>query len=183
MSVLLALTRGRVFLLRCLLIGKRVVGGTGLRLYGRLHVKGPGTLVLGEDIVVEMTVTAWTHDPDARISIGTHSFLNGTRFGCASEITIGDYAILGESHIFDTDFHSLSADRWNPTAPVRRRPVRLGRNVWVGANAGLLPGTVIDDNSVVGFGAVCAGRYPRDSVIVGNPARVLRSIPESGETA
>jgi maltose O-acetyltransferase len=49
--------------------------------------------------------------------------------------------------------------------------------VWIGAHAGILPGTRIGKNSVVGFGAVCSGEFPANVIIAGNPARVLRAIP------
>jgi acetyltransferase-like isoleucine patch superfamily enzyme len=125
---------------------------------------------------VGMTVTPWTYAADATIEIGNESFLNGTSFGCQRQIKIGPRAILGRCSIMDTDFHSIAIDRHEPHAPVRVAPVILGENVWIGAQAGILPGTKIGRNSVVGFGAVCAGVFPENVVIAGNPARVIRSI-------
>jgi acetyltransferase-like isoleucine patch superfamily enzyme len=77
----------------------------------------------------------------------------------------------------DTDFHSIRADRRSREAPVRVAPVRIEENVWVGAAAAILPDTTIGTNSVVGFGAVCMGRYPADKVIIGNPARAVLPLP------
>jgi len=161
----------------CKLRGKRLVGARSLHVFGHLDIRGPGVVELGDGVIIEMRVTAFTYSPHAVIRIGTHSFLNGTRFGCAEEITVGRDAILGESHIFDTDFHSTAANRWDPNVRARVRAVRLADNVWVAANAGLLPGTTIGENSVVGFGAICSGPYPANVVIAGNPARVLKTIP------
>lgn len=146
-------------------------------------MRGPGVVELGDGIVVEMRATAWTYTPEARIAIGAHSFVNGTRFGCTTEITIGSHAILAESHIFDSDFHSTAANRWDPNAVVRKRPVRVANNVWIAANAGVLPGTTIGENSVVAFGAICSGTFPANSIIAGNPARVIKPIPEAVEKA
>jgi maltose O-acetyltransferase len=61
----------------------------------------------------------------------------------------------------DTNFHSVEVERHGTTAYVKTAPVRIGANVWIGARAGILPGTTIGENSVVGFGAVCSGEYPR----------------------
>jgi len=61
---------------------------------------------------------------------------------------------------------------------VRVAPVILEEKVWVCAQAGVLPGTRAGKNSVVGFGAICAGRFPENSVIVGNPARVVDTLVE-----
>jgi acetyltransferase-like isoleucine patch superfamily enzyme len=123
-----------------------------------------------------MTVTPWTYSAEAVIVIGSDSFVNGTRLGCQREIRIGPRAILGQCSIMDTDFHSIDIDRHDPASPVRVSPVILDENVWVGAQAGILPGTRIGSNSVVGFGAVCAGVFPANAVIAGNPAKVIRPI-------
>jgi len=171
------LLRGRLFLVGCRLRGVRVEGGRGLRIAGRLVARGRGRLVLGRDVRIGMTVTPWTHETDAVIRIGSNAFLNGTRLGCAREITIGDDCIIADARIMDTDFHSLRADRHDPGAPVRVKPVRIGNNVFIGAQVGILPGTEVGANSVVGFGAVCSGTYPSDVLITGNPAAVAHSIP------
>jgi acetyltransferase-like isoleucine patch superfamily enzyme len=131
----------------------------------------------GDRVRVGMTVTPWTHTPNAVIEIGDDTVLNGTRFGCAESIRIGRQCILAEASILDTNFHSTRADRHDPAAPIRVAPVILADNVWVAANAGLLPGTSIGQNSVVGFGAILSGDYPADKIIAGNPAVVVRPIP------
>lgn len=169
--------RTRWFFVTCRLRGVRVEGGAGLRIQGRLKVRGPGRLVLGRNVRIGDTVTPWTYHPDAVISIGDNTFLNGTRFGCAQAITIGRDCILADTRVMDTDFHSLRADRHDPAAPIRVEAVAIGDNVFVGGNTGVLPGTTIGNNSVVGFGAVCAGDYPGDMIILGNPARAERPIP------
>jgi len=148
--------------------------------YGRLSFYGPGRVIFGDHVRVGMTVTPWTYDRDAVISVGSHSFINGTRFACASAILIGDRAILADARIMDTDFHSLAIDRHRDGAHVRVERVVLGENVWVAAAVGVLPGTTIGDNSVVGFGAVCSGPYPANALILGNPARMIRSLSEAG---
>jgi acetyltransferase-like isoleucine patch superfamily enzyme len=66
---------------------------------------------------------------------------------------------------------------------VRVLPVNIGANVWIGQNAGILPGTRIGDNSVVSFGAVCAREYPPNVIIAGNPAKVAGRIPGAREGA
>ena len=156
----------------------RFRAGRNLRISGRLIIRGPGTVVFGDNVRVGMTVTPWTYAADAVITIGSDSFINGTSFGCQREIRVGARAILGRASIMDTDFHSVGVDRHRPDAPVRVAPVILGDNVWVAAQAGLLPGTRIGENSVVGFGAICAGVFPDNAVIAGNPAKVIKRLTE-----
>ena len=57
-------------------------------------------------------------------------------------------------------------------------PVKIGRNCWIGAGAVILPGVTIGDNTVIGAGSVVTRDIPENSVAVGNPCRVLRSISD-----
>lgn len=54
------------------------------------------------------------------------------------------------------------------------KPVRIGNNVWIGANAVILPEVTIGDNVIVGAGAVVTADVPPDVIVAGNPARVIR---------
>lgn len=56
--------------------------------------------------------------------------------------------------------------------------IYIGDNVFVGAKALLLPGTHIGNNSIVGAGAVVKGTYPAESIIIGNPAKVIGKTSE-----
>jgi acetyltransferase-like isoleucine patch superfamily enzyme len=172
-----ALGRGFWCRIACRARGVRFEAGRNLRIDGKLSIRGPGRVIFGDNVRVGMTVTPWTYAPEATIEIGSDSFVNGTSFGCQQRIRIGPRAILGRSSIMDTDFHSLGINRHDPSAPVRVAPVVLEENVWIGAQVGILPGTRIGRNSVVGFGAVCAGVFPKNVVIAGNPARVIRGMP------
>jgi len=165
----------------CRLRGVRFQAGKNFRVYGSLSVRGPGRVVFGDNMRLEMHVTPWTYSSDAVIRIGDDGFLNGTRFGCQSAITIGRRAILADASIMDTDFHSVRADRHSADAPVRVGAVTIGDNVWIAAKVGILPGTTVGDNSVVGYGAVCSGHFTANSIIAGNPARVVKPVPGLAE--
>ncbi|WP_042838834.1 DapH/DapD/GlmU-related protein, partial [Xanthomonas citri] len=52
------------------------------------------------------------------------------------------------------------------------RPIRVGRNVWIGGGAIILPGVCIGDDAVIGAGAVVTRDVPAGAIAVGNPARV-----------
>ena len=56
------------------------------------------------------------------------------------------------------------------------RPIEIGKNCFIGCNALILKGTRLGDNCVVGAGAVVCGEFEADSVIAGNPARVIRKL-------
>ncbi len=182
LSVLIVLLRGWRYKTWYGLLGVRFSAGKNFRVSGRIRLRGPGRVVIGDNVHIDGEVTPWTYDVDAVISIGSDSYVNGTRFGCQQEITVGPRAILAQARIMDTNFHSTHVDRHDPTAQVRVSPVRLDENVWIAGSAGILPGTTIGANSVVGFGAVCSGDYPANAIIAGNPARVVRQIPSAHNT-
>ena len=94
-----------------------------------------------------------------------------------TEITIGDYCMFAPNVVIATAGH--------PIIPELREqiyqyniPVHIGRNVWIGAGAIVLPGVTIGDNSVIGAGSVVTKDIPANSVAVGNPCRVIREISE-----
>lgn len=165
------------------LIGRRFTAGRRFRVFGSLSVRGPGQVIIGDDVVIWQTVTPWTHSPEAVLTIGNSTALSGTRFGCAQRITIGERGIIAECRIMDTDFHAMSANRHDPDEPVRTLPVEIADNVWIAVNAVLLPGARVGENSVVAASAVCSGNYAANTVIVGNPARAVAPIPESASPA
>jgi acetyltransferase-like isoleucine patch superfamily enzyme len=177
LSVLRALARGRWYKLWYPLRGIRFEAGRNFKVRGRLMVRGPGRVIFGDDVQIDAMVTPWTYSAMAIIRVGSGSYVNGTRFGCQQEITIGPGAILADARILDTDFHSTRVNRHSADAPIRVAPIRIAENVWIAAAAGILPGTSIGRNSVVGFGAVCTGAYPADSIIAGNPAQVVGAVP------
>ena len=56
------------------------------------------------------------------------------------------------------------------------RPVTIGHNVWIGGSSTILPGVTIGDNVTIGAGSVVVHDIPANSVAVGNPCRVIRTI-------
>lgn len=108
------------------------------------------------------------------ITIGKNVFFNtGCSFQDRGGIIIGDGSMLGMNVTIATLNHGLSLETRNTTFPY---PVTIGKNVWIGSNATILPGVTIGDNSVVAAGAVVNRDVPDDSVVAGVPAKVVKKI-------
>lgn len=109
----------------------------------------------------------------AVLEMGHNVFINDGVNICASRsVIIGDHVLIGDlTFIYDTDFHQAS-----PELPVKRAPVYIGRNVWIGTNSMILTGASIGDHSVIAAGSVVSGRIPGRTVAGGAPARVIREI-------
>ena len=92
-----------------------------------------------------------------------------------THIYIGDYVMIGPNVTIATAGHPIDPDLRQRVAQFNI-PVRIGNNVWIGANSVILPGVTIGDNSVIGAGSIVTKDIPANVVAVGNPCRVLREI-------
>ena len=54
--------------------------------------------------------------------------------------------------------------------------IKIGNNVFIGLNCTILPNTIVGNNCIIGAGSVVRGKYPSDSIIIGNPAVVVSKI-------
>lgn len=118
-------------------------------------------------------------DCGKNIHIGKHVFLNmGCKFQDQGGIYIGDGTLIGHNVVLATLNHAMAPEHRSDMLPA---PIHIGRNVWIGANATILPGVTIGDRAVVAAGAVVTKDVPALTVVGGVPAKVLRHIRE-GET-
>jgi maltose O-acetyltransferase len=115
------------------------------------------------------------------ISVGKGVFMN---FNCVIldvvAVSIGDMTQIGSA------VQILAAD--HPRDPDLRtaglesgRPVVIGKNVWIGSGAIILPGVSIGDNSIVGAGSVVTRDVPAGATVIGNPARQITSSARSSQ--
>lgn len=125
-----------------------------------------------------------------RVSVGEFTLINGARIICDAEVSIGDYCLISWNTVFmDTArLPTEKAARRNELAATAAReprriegvaaagPIRIGRNVWIGFDACVLPGVNIGEGSVIGARSVVVEDVPPFSVAVGNPARIIRQL-------
>ena len=111
------------------------------------------------------------------ISLGSGVFLN---FNCVIldvvAVTIGDRTQIGPGVQILTADHPRDAAQREAGLEFGR-PVTIGRNVWIGGAALILPGVTIGDDAIIGAGAVVTRDVPPGGTAVGNPAR-LRPSPK-----
>ncbi len=127
-----------------------------------------------------------------RVNLGEFALVHGAHIICDAEISIGDYALISWNVVL-MDTYRVPVDaaqrrrelKLVPTrtprlacADVPARPVRLGRNVWIGFEACVLPGVTIGEGSIVGARSVVAADVPSFTLVAGNPARVIRELTE-----
>lgn len=113
-------------------------------------------------------------DCGINLHIGEHVFFNsGCRFQDQGGIYIGDGCLIGHNVVLATINHDLDPANRGTNLP---SPIRIGCNVWIGANATVLPGVTIGDNAVIAAGAVVTKDVPANTVVGGVPAKSIRQI-------
>jgi acetyltransferase-like isoleucine patch superfamily enzyme len=122
-------------------------------------------------------------DP-SRLHIAPTAVVNNALFNLSSgEITIGDYAFFGHNVSVLTgthDWNTFGRER-QTSVPPSGRDVVIEEGVWVSSNAIVVGPCRIGAHSVVGVGSLVLRDVEPYTVVAGNPARVLRTIPKPGE--
>ncbi len=109
-------------------------------------------------------------DFGVNVTVGVDNFLQA-----AGGLTIGDHSLLGPGVKIWTTNHSFE----DPDTIIRKqgcsyKEVTIGRDVWVGANSFIMPGTTLGDGCIVSAGSVVGAKnYPPFTILGGNPARVM----------
>ena len=115
------------------------------------------------------------------VHVGKNVVFNfSCRFVDDADITIGDNTMLGPGVCISTAEHPLSPElRRNGLQ--YNKPVHIEDNVWIGSGAVILAGVTIGRNAVIGAGSVVTKDIPADSLALGIPAKVIRSITEEDD--
>ena len=115
-------------------------------------------------------------DYGKQISIGKRFFAN-FNFTVLDEapVTIGDDCFIGPNVSIYTACHSTDSVERN-TRQEWAKPVTIGNNVWIGGSVSILLGVTIGDNVTIGAGSVVTRDIPSNTVAVGNPCKVVKSL-------
>lgn len=110
------------------------------------------------------------------ILIGDHTRV-GLHNTIIGPVTIGNHVNLAQGITVTALNHIFS----NPEKRIDEQgvstvPVTIGNDIWIGANAVILPGVTIGDHSVVAAGAVVNKNVPPHSLVAGVPAKIIKQI-------
>jgi acetyltransferase-like isoleucine patch superfamily enzyme len=111
------------------------------------------------------------------IRVGRNVFVNqNCTFYDIGGIEIADDVMIGPNVSIITSGHPIEPSRRR--AGVIAKPIALERNVWIAAGATIIGGVTVGENSVVAAASVVTKDVPANTLVAGNPARIIRSIVE-----
>jgi acetyltransferase-like isoleucine patch superfamily enzyme len=129
--------------------------------------------------------------PGGLVHLGAYATVTAVRIVCDASIEIGDYALVSwDVLIMDTYRTALDpAERGRqavgtaavesmPKNSVPARPVRIGRNSWIGFGASVMPGVTIGEGAIIGACSVVVEDVPPFTLVAGNPARLIRRLDQ-----
>lgn len=116
-------------------------------------------------------------DCGKNIKVGKNVFINsGCCFQDQGGVIISDGVLIGQQVVLATLNHDIVPSKRKDMFP---RPVKIGKNVWIGAHATILSGVEIGENSIVAAGAVVTKSVPDNVVVAGVPAKIIRHIDKN----
>lgn len=138
-----------------------------------------GVLSIGKRISVR-NGSRITVRNNGRLTIGNNFYMNtGCLISAHDSISIGNNVEFGPGVLVYDQDHDFRAEGGLQAKKFKTSPVKIGNNVWIGANSIILRGTTIGDNSVIGAGSIIKGEYASDSVII----QKRETVVISGKTA
>lgn len=160
-----------------------VAFGSRIAIRARLTIRSRAgaQITIGDRCVLDNDMTI---ECSGNLVIGGRTIFGHHCTIAASELVqIGEDCLIAELVSIRDHDHAFSRS----DVPFREQgmvsaPVRIGRNVWLGAKVTVTKGVTIGDNVVIGANAVVTKDIPSDSIAVGVPARVIRRLSSGGDT-
>ena len=150
--------------------------GKGCKIYGSVRMDTPPYrhFILGQESVIESYACINNAVGDVVIGDYTRIGLHNTIIG---PVTIGSHVNLAQSVTVSALNHNFSdPSRFIDQQGVNTRKVTIQDDVWVGANAVILPGVTIGSHSVVAAGSIVTHDVPSHTLVAGVPAKVMKNI-------
>ena len=124
-------------------------------------------------IFVYLLAIVFVNLNEPKIIIGDHFYANA---GChfLGEITFGDDVLIGPKTVIWGRDHGTKIDSLIRKQSKVDSPIIIGNNVWIGANVTILKGVKVGDNSIIGAGSVVVKNIPKNCIVAGNPAKIIK---------
>jgi acetyltransferase-like isoleucine patch superfamily enzyme len=155
-----------------------------------LHwIQGRGEIIAGDNVLIDgkcsFTFAARFSDKPTLILGDNTGISHGCTFTIGKKIVIGRHCrIAGNVWIFDSPGHPADPAARMAGLPIAEdevKPVVIEDNVWIGRGAVIVPGVTIGKNSIIAASAVVMSDVPENTIVAGNPARLLLKLGTAGK--
>jgi maltose O-acetyltransferase len=166
------------------------IGSTGFRV--GIHLINMASNLLGDDIVgrsirarilrmagARLDRLATMHggtylSKPSNLTLGYHTLINRNCYlDLEAPISFADYSGAGHGATFITTVHNI-VPGMNLGVGMEAKPIEVGERAWIGANATVLPGTVIGHDAIIAAGTLVSGKVPANSLMAGVPGKIVR---------
>jgi acetyltransferase-like isoleucine patch superfamily enzyme len=154
-------------------------------------------LQVGQDTVLACSIIF--ESSEGEVIIGNGTYIGASKIICRSKIEIEDNVFIAwGSYLYDHDSHSIDyrdrrqdiihqladlksgrnfieSKNWNV---VNSKPIKICSNAWIGMHCIILKGVTIGEGAIIGAGSVVTKDVPAWSIAGGNPARIVKEIPQ-----
>jgi acetyltransferase-like isoleucine patch superfamily enzyme len=101
----------------------------------------------------------------------------GAIIGVGGKVVIEEGCQIGARLAISAESHEINENNHNyVSGEVSRKGIKIGKNTWIGNNVTILDGVNIGENCVIGAGTIVTKSIANNSVVVGNPARIIKKI-------
>ena len=145
----------------------QIVIGKNVDLNGCLSVGKNGKIVVGDYALIGPRVLIQAHD---KIEIGRFSYIGPDVFISDSN----SHSVYARDRMIDTLGHGKGIFGLNAVT----KPITIGHHVWLARRAMIMKGVTIGDRSVVAANAVVTKDVPPDTIVGGNPAKIIKNIDQ-----
>lgn len=171
---------------------KAISCGENIRIYKPISILNPQYFEIGSNFKMDFfgIFEAWDKHGESyytpRVKIGNNvSFGKFCHIGAINYIEIGDNVLVGSNVLITDHNHGKGTDDINtpPNQRILHSPgeVIIGKNVWIGEKASILPNVHIGNNCIIGANSVVTCDIPSFSVACGSPARVVKRLEGENE--
>ncbi len=168
---------------------KNVVVGMGSRInYRGLHLRPECVFEVGPGCMIEGQIHF--ERPSGKVIIGSNTFMGNSVIATADCVEIGNNVLIAwgcsivdhNSHALDWKLRRDDTSRWlmgvKDWTHVKTAPVKICDHAWIGFNSIIFKGVTIGEGAIVAAGSVVTKDVPPFTIVAGNPARVIREMPQ-----
>lgn len=122
-----------------------------------------------------------TQNFSPRLQIGNGVLIgNDCHIGCIEHVQIGNGVLMASKILIIDHQHGNTTGKESNLSPQERplhsKPIVIGDNVWIGEGVAIMPGVEIGDNVIIGANAVVTHSFPKNVVIAGVPAKIIKVL-------